>query len=267
MRSRSAATLSLKNKIMKTKVSVTTTVFNNREYIASAIESVLSQNYPDIEYIVKDAGSTDGTIEIIKKYGSRISKFVSGKDKGIYDGWNQAIKLATGDIIGNLNSDDFYADNDVIKKVVEKMEATGADVCWGDLVYVDRDNPDKVIRYWKSSPYRPGLFQKGWMPPHPTFFVRREVYEKYGLFTDKLKISADYELVLRFLERYKVKSCYIPEILVKMRQGGKSNRNLLRQLEHHIEDYKAWGLNGFRVNPISILLKPLSKIFQYFKKQ
>lgn len=256
----------LKYKIMKTKVSITTTVYNNRKYIASAIESVLSQTYPDIEYIVKDAGSTDGTIDIIKKYVSRISKFVSEKDKGIYDGWNQAIRLTTGDIIGNLNSDDFYADKDVIKKVVEKMEETGADVCWGDLVYVDQNNTDKVVRYWKSSPYRAGLFQRGWMPPHPTFFVRRQIYEKYGLFTDKLKISADYELMLRFLEKYKVKSCYIPEVLVKMRQGGESNRSISKQVRHHVEDYKAWKLNGLRVNPISISLKPLSKIIQFFRK-
>ncbi|MCX6702720.1 MAG: glycosyltransferase family 2 protein [Candidatus Wolfebacteria bacterium] len=249
------------------KVSITTTVFNNRKYIASAIESVLSQTYPDIEYIVKDAGSTDGTVDIVKKYLDKISKFVSEKDRGIYDGMNQAIRLATGDIIGNLNSDDFYADKDVIKKVVEKMEETGADVCWGDLVYVDRDNPSKITRFWKSSEYSPKKFRRGWMPPHPTFFVRRKIYEKYGLFNTSLKISADYELMLRLLEKHKVKSCYIPGILVKMRQGGKSNRNILRQVQHHIEDYKAWKLNGFRVNPISIILKPLSKISQYFKKQ
>ena len=257
----------LKYKIMKTKVSITTTVYNNRKYIASAIESVLSQTYPDIEYIVKDAGSTDGTIDIIKKYVSRISKFVSEKDKGIYDGWNQAIRLATGDIIGNLNSDDFYADKDVIKKVVEKMEETGADVCWGDLVYVDQNNTDKVVRYWKSSPYRAGLFQRGWMPPHPTFFVRRSVYEKYGNFNLSLGTAADYELTLRLLLKHGVSTTYIPEVLVHMRAGGASNASLKSRWSTIRMANLSWQVNHLKPLPWTLTFRLLSKLIQYTRMQ
>lgn len=247
-------------------VSLITTVFNNKETIEDAIKSVLNQSYPNIEYIITDGGSTDGTIEIINKYKNKINKFVSEPDKGIYDGMNKGIKLSSGDIIGILNSDDLYASNDVIEKVVNEMEEKNVDVCWGDLVYVDAKNTDKVIRYWKSSEYKEGKFKKGWMPPHPTFFVRKWVYDKYGMFNLDFPISADYELMLRFLEKYKINSCYIPQVLVKMRVGGKSNKSIKNIIKANIECYRAWKVNGLRINPLRIFLKPLSKIPQYFKR-
>ena len=248
------------------KVSIITTVFNNKDTIEDAIQSVLSQSYPNIEYIIVDGGSTDGTIEIINKYKNKINKFVSEKDKGVYDGMNRGIKRATGDIIGILNSDDIYASNDVIERVVNEMAENNADCCWGDLVYVDAKNTDKVIRYWKSSEYKRGKFKTGWHPPHPCFFVKKWVYDKYGLFNLDFPISADYELMLRFLEKYKIRSCYIPQILVKMRIGGQSNKSIKNIIKGNIECYRAWKINGLKANPLIFFFKPLSKVTQYFKR-
>lgn len=248
------------------KVSVITVVFNNRQFIESAIKSVLSQSYKNIEHIVIDAGSKDGTIDIINKYKDKIAKFISEPDRGIYDGMNKGLRLASGEIIGTLNSDDIYADSEVVEIVVKIMEAKKVDVCWGNLVYVDKNDTSRIIRHWKSSEYKEGRFKRGWMPPHPTFFVRRRIYEKYGIFNLNFKIAADYELMLRFLQKYKVSSCYIPKILVKMRKGGKSNKSIANYIKANLESYRAWKENGLKINPLRILLKPLSKIIQYFKK-
>lgn len=246
------------------KVSIITVVWNNADTIKDAIESVLNQTYKNIEYIIVDGGSTDGTIEIIQSYGNKISKFISEKDEGIYDAMNKGIKLATGDIVGILNSDDFYKSNDVIETVVREFISKDIDCLYGDLEYVDKNDTSKVIRYWKSNPYKEGLFQKGWHPPHPTFFVKREIYYKYGMFNTNFKIAADYELMLRFLEKYKIKSSYIPKVLVRMRLGGASNKSVINIIKANIECYKAWKVNNLRVNPISILIaKPFSKLLQY----
>ena len=247
-------------------VSIITTVLNGKKTIEDTINSILSQSFNNIEYIIVDGGSTDGTIEIVDKYKSKISKFISEKDKGIYDGMNKGIKLATGDIVGILNSDDVYASDDVIETVVKEMEGKNADVCWGDLVYVAKDNSNRSIRHWKSSEFQKGKFKKGWVPPHPTFFVRKFVYEKYGYFNLSFPIAADYELMLRFLEKEGIKSCYIPRILVKMRTGGESNKNVKNIIKQNIECYKAWGVNGLKITPFNIILKPLLKIGQFFKK-
>jgi len=252
------------NKIL---VSITTPVLNGAKTIESTIESILGQNYGNIEYIIVDSGSTDGTLEIVDKYKDKIAKVLSESKRGIYPAMDAGLKSANGEIIGNLNSDDFYADEDVVKTVVEAMEKEKADVCWGDLVYVERTfNPKKIIRFWKSSPYRKGKFQRGWMPPHPTFFVRKWVYEKYGYLNLDFSIAADYELMLRFLEKYQLRSCYIPKIMIKMRKGGESNKSIANIIKANRESYKAWQVNGLKINPLRILLKPLSKITQYFKR-
>ena len=248
------------------KISIITPSLNSVDIIEGAIKSVLSQNYPNIEYIIIDGGSTDGTVEVINKYKNKINKFVSEPDRGVYDGMNKGIKLATGDIVGILNSDDVYADDKVIERVVAEMTKKNVDVCWGNLVYVGAKNIDKVIRYWKSSGYKEGKFKKGWMPPHPTFFVKKWVYDKYGLFNLDFPISADYELMLRFLERHKIKSCYIPQILVKMRIGGQSNKSIKNIIKGNIECYRAWKINGLKANPLIFFFKPLSKVTQYFKR-
>jgi glycosyltransferase len=248
------------------KVSIITVSYNSAKTIEDAIKSVLSQNYQDIEYIIIDGGSIDGTIEIVKKYRDKIAKFISEPDKGIYDAMNKGIKLAKGDIVGILNSDDFYADDNVIKNIVEAMEKEGVDVCWGDLVYVQKKDVSKIVRYWKSSEYRPGKFKKGWHPPHPAFFVRRSAYGKYGYFNLNFKIAADYELMLRILEKYKVKSCYIPKLVVKMRAGGQSNfKNIFTVIKANFEVYKSWQLNGLQGGLWAAFLKPLSKIKQLFE--
>jgi glycosyltransferase len=252
------------NKIL---VSITTPVLNGAKTIESTIKSVSGQNYGNIEYIVVDSGSTDGTLEIVDKYKDKIAKVLSESKRGIYPAMDAGLKSAKGEIIGNLNSDDFYADENVIKTVVETMEKEKADVCWGDLVYVDRVNTNKIIRFWKSTEYKKGKFQKGWMPPHPTFFVRKWVYEKYGYLNLDFSIAADYELMLRFLEKYELRSCYIPKIMIKMRKGGESNKSIANIIKANRESYRAWQVNGLKINPLRILLKPLSKITQYFKRK
>jgi glycosyltransferase involved in cell wall biosynthesis len=247
------------------KVTIITVVRNGREFIREAVESVLSQTYPDIEYIVKDAGSTDGTLEILAEYADRI-KIVSSRDRGMYDGLNQAIALAEGDIIATLHADDFYASKDVVAHMVRTMKETGAAIGWGNLVYVDRNNPKKIVRRWKSSPYGYGKFRRGWHPPHPTFFVRTEVYEKYGLFRPGFHIAGDYELMLRFLEKYHVPSCYLPETMITMRAGGASGGTMARLWEIRREDARAWKINGLKGGWFTAwLIKPLSKIPQLFQ--
>ena len=247
-------------------ISIITVVLNRKDTIECAIKSVLGQSYENIEYIIIDGGSTDGTLEIIKNYKDKIAKFVSGKDKGIFDAMNKGIKMASGDIVGLLNADDFYTTNNVIEKVVKTFQKKNIDCLWGDLVYVGKNNTDKVIRYWKFSEREEGKFKKGWMPPHPTFFVKKEIYEKYGIFNLDFPISADYEIMLRFLEKYKISSCYLPQIFVKMRIGGQSNRSFSNRIKGNIECYKSWKINGLRIHPFAIFLKSLSKIGQYFRR-
>lgn len=248
------------------KVSIITVVYNNKNTINDAVDSVINQTYKNIEYIIVDGGSTDGTIDVIRSCGDKIDKFISEPDKGIYDAMNKGIRLATGDVVGILNSDDFYTSNDILEIVANEFISKDIDCLYGDLEYVESKNVNKVVRYWKSKPYNEGLFQKGWHPPHPTFFVKKECYEKYGVFNLDFKIAADYELMLRFLERYKLKSAYIPRTFVKMRIGGISNRNLSSILRANIECYKAWKINGLYINPFMFSLKPLSKVLQFFRR-
>lgn len=252
----------MSNPERKPKVSVVTIVRNNREFIADAIESVLSQNYPDIEYIVKDGDSTDGTLDVIRKYGNRL-KLLTGRDKGLYDAMNKGLQAASGDILMHLNADDFFTTKDSVAHMVRAMQETGADIGWGDMLYVDRGDKNKVTRRWRSAPYSPGRFRRGWHPPHAGFSVRRSVYEKYGWFNTDFRISADYELMLRFLEKNKVPSCYVPETIVTMRAGGVSGRAWNRITRVRKEDLAAWKLNGLSGGLVATILKPLSKLGQF----
>lgn len=251
---------------MKSKVSIITPTLNAAGTIENTIKSVVEQTYPNIEHIIVDGGSADGTVNIIKKHKDKISKFVSEKDKGIFDGMNKGIKMAGGEIIGILNSDDIYATKDAIETVVENMQKNKAEVCWGDLVYINPKEPDKIKRYWKSSSYKKGKFKKAWMPPHPTFFVKKKTYNKYGLFNLDFPISADFELMLRFLAKYKTRSCYIPKILVKMKLWGNSNKSIKKIIKGNLECYKAFKINNLKVNPLRFFFKPFIKIPQFFKK-
>lgn len=248
------------------KVSIITVCFDSAKTIEDTIRSVLSQDYKDIEYIIVDGSSTDTTLDILTRYQGRISRFISEPDQGMYDAMNKGLKLATGDLIGFLNSDDFYANENVIGRIVEAMKVNNVDCCYGDLEYVSKNDPGKTVRRWKSQPYKGGLFEKGWHPPHPTFFAKRHIFDKYGHFDPNYKISADYELMLRLLKKHGVKSCYIPDVLVKMKIGGKSNKNLWQILKANIECYQAWKKNGLKISPFIMLKKPASKLVQYVKR-
>ena len=248
------------------KVSIITAVYNSEKTIEDCAQSIIAQTHPEIEHIVIDGGSTDGTLEILEKYKEHFAYLVSEKDKGFYDAINKGLKVATGDLVGTLNADDLYAHNQVIDKVVNKIKSQAVDSCYGDLVYVHPQDTSKVIRYWKSGDYADGQFRKGWMPPHPTFFVRREIYERYGGFNLEFKISSDYELLLRFFEKHKISTSYLPDVLVKMRWGGKSNQNLLNLARKSYEDYKAWQVNELEGDWGIIFMKNFSKIPQFFRK-
>jgi len=249
------------------KVSIITVCYNSAATIENTIKSVLSQTYPNIEHIIIDGGSTDGTLDVIERYREKVAVVVSEPDKGLYDAMNKGIARASGDIIGTLNADDFYAYPDVIENVVRVMEQTGAGVCWGNLEYVSSHDPSKVVRYWRSSEYAPGKFKSGWHPPHPTFFVRRRVYKQYGTFNTSFKIAADYELMLRLLERYKVHSAYVAQVFVKMRTGGVSNFwSPIVIFRANAESYRAWKINNLPVHWWDVLAKPFSKLIQLIKR-
>lgn len=247
------------------KFSVLTVCYNSAKTIEHCIESVCSQSYPDIEHIIIDGGSTDGTLEIIDKYRDKISQLISEPDNGIYDAMNKGIRLATGDIIGILNSDDFYADSTTVSGIIGFIVKNNMDAAYGDLVYVTRNDTSKVKRYWKSGEYKPEAFSKGWVPPHPAFFCRKEIYTKYGYFRNDMQIAADFELMLRLVEKHQIKVGYLPKIVVKMRTGGKANvlRGMIRG---NCEIIRSFRLNDLRLSPRFFILKPIRKIFQLFTR-
>ncbi len=246
------------------KVSIVTACFNSSESIEDNIKSVFFQDYKDIDYILIDGCSTDNTLEIINKYKDKIARIVSEKDKGIYDAIAKGIDKATGEVVVALNSDDMYASNNIISKVVNLFNTTKAEAVYGDLNYVDRYHPEKIIRKWKAGAYKEGYFMKGWMPPHPTFFVKKYCYERYGSFNQNLKSAADYELMLRFIHKHKIKVAYLPELIVNMRTGGQSNVTLRNRYLANREDKKAWEINGLKPGALTLIRKPLSKLKQYF---
>lgn len=251
---------------MTMKISIITVCYNSEATIENAINSVLSQDYPNIEYIVVDGKSSDKTLDVISKYKDKIAKIISEKDDGIYFALNKGIALATGDVIGVLHSDDFYPNEKIISRVATEFKMKNTDSVYGDLQYVKQNDTSKVFRHWKAGEYREGIFKKGWMPPHPTFFVKKSVYEKHGVFNTQLKLSADYELMLRFLQKNKISVSYIPDVLVKMRVGGKSNVSLSNRIKANREDRFAWKLNDMKPSLFTLLLKPVSKAVQFFKR-
>jgi len=248
------------------RVSIVTAVLNGGSSVEYAINSVLGQTYPEIEYIIVDGGSTDGTLEIIRKYEHRISRWICEADEGFYDALNKGLKMATGEVIGILNSDDIFANERVLETVVRTFAETGVDSCYGDLQYVSKADTSKIIRHWCSGAFTPGLLRQGWMPPHSTFFAKKDVYDKYGYFNLGYKISADYELMMRVLGKYEISTAYIPEVLVKMRVGGVSNRSLSNILRKSSEDYRIirrHNLGGLT----TLIMKNLSKLPQFIIKK
>ena len=248
------------------KISIITVVYNNEKTINEAIESVLNQNYQNIEYIVIDGGSKDGTLSKINEYKNRISYFVSERDNGLYDAMNKGIKAATGDVVGILNSDDLYQDLNVIKDVMKNfIENEKIDILYGDLVYVKNDDISKVVRNWKSKPYYKNFFENANVPPHPSLFLRRRVYEQAGLFNLDYKIAADYELMLRIFKNHNFNSKYINRLIVRMRLGGASNASFSSIVKQNKEVLKAWNNNNL-VPPFYLMpLRILKKVAQYFK--
>ncbi len=246
-------------------VSIITATYNSATTIKDTLQSVQQQTYPFIEHIIVYGVSTDNTLDIVAV--SAHKGFVhQGKDKGIYDAMNKGISLCNGDIIGILNSDDFYADETVIEKVVALFKDTNCKAVYGDLVYVDANNTNQITRTWISGDYRKNNFLYGWMPPHPTFFVRKELYQQFGTFNLALWGAADYELMLRFLYKHNVETAYLNKVLVHMRSGGQSNVSIKNRIRANMEDRKAWKLNALKPRWYTLFLKPIRKITQFFIK-
>jgi glycosyltransferase involved in cell wall biosynthesis len=243
------------------KISIVTPTYNSETVIKNCLESVASQSYKNFEHLVIDGASTDGTVQVLNEYSKSIFKIVSERDNGIYDAMNKGINLATGEIVGFLNSDDFYINNNILAKVADIfIEDTLLDACYADLLYTDKLDTSRIVRYYKSKKFVPGAFAKGWCPPHPTFFLRRSVFERFGYFNLNYSIAADVELMMRLLEINNIRARYVPELWVKMRMGGVTNRNLKNIWNQNQEVLRA--LRSHRL-PTNIILFFLFKIFRH----
>jgi glycosyltransferase involved in cell wall biosynthesis len=248
------------------KISIITVAFNSVKTIQDTIESILLQDYKNIEYIIIDAGSSDGTVGIVKSFGDKITYFISESDNGIYDGMNKGIKAASGDLIGILNSDDFYPNNFILSNVAKTFANNQCDAVYGDLVYVRDYDKNKIVRYWQAGNYSALKIKNGWMLPHPTFFVKKSVYDRFGLYNTELKRAADYEMILKLLYKQNISVKYIPMILVNMRMGGASNSSLINRIKANKEDGLAWTKNQLNKPMFIRIKKPLQKVRQFFLK-
>ena len=241
------------------KLSVITICYNSQNSIKNTIESVENQTTNEFEYIIIDGGSTDGTLDIIKKHNS-VDKIISEPDNGIYEAFNKGIKNASGEIIGVLNSDDTFYDENSLKTIADAFDDE-TECVFADLIYTNYKN--EIKRIWKGSPFKRDLFKKGWMPAHQTFYCRKSVYEKYGLFDESYKIAGDFELMLRFLEKRNIKSKYIPKTLVNMKIGGVSNRSIKSKIDILKEEFRAFKQNNISVNKFSYILHKAKKIKEF----
>jgi len=245
------------------KISIITVCYNAEDTISDTIQSVLSQDYKDVEYIIIDGKSTDRTLEIIQTIKNGI-QLISEKDKGIYDAMNKGINIATGDVIGILNADDVYKNNQVLTDVMNTFK-DNVSIVYGDIEYVKYNDVSKVVRKWKAGVFRPGKFKWGWMPPHPGFFMKKSCYECYGLFNLNLSTSADYELMLRMLEVHNLNHFYISKTITSMRVGGASNSSLINRFLANRNDKKAWAIHPINPFWFTFILKPLRKLPQFLK--
>jgi glycosyltransferase len=244
------------------KISIITATYNSAATVRNTLESIREQDHPDIEHIIMDGRSTDDTLAIAAGF-PHIAKIVSEKDQGIYDAMNKGIRAVTGDVVGILNSDDIYADPSVLSLIAGVFSDPAVMTAYADLQYVHQQDLNKVIRTWRSGPFYSKRFYYGWMLPHPTFFVRREVYDRVGLFDISLRSAADYELMLRILVKFGLPAHYIPRVIVKMRTGGMSNASLWNRLRANKEDRMAWKMNGLQPKFFTLYMKPLRKIPQF----
>ena len=247
-------------------ISIITATFNSAKTLKDTIQSVLRQTNKDFEYLIIDGGSTDETIDIVKSYESEFSgilKWVSEKDQGIYDAMNKGIKMASGDVVGILNSDDYFTSDDILQTVDNAFKSHEIDAIYGDIHFIRDGNPQKCVRYYSSRMFRPFWLRFGFMPAHPSFYCKREVFEKAGLYSLDYKIGADYEMMVRLFKRHKIKSLYVNKDFVTMRTGGASNNNVRSRLTLIEEDVKACRVNGIYTNRFFIMLKFLYKIFEF----
>lgn len=244
------------------QISIITVSYNSQATLEHCILSVAEQG-AGLEHVLVDGASTDNTHEVIDRHRDKFSTVISEPDQGIYDAMNKGIRVATGDVIGFLNADDFYPEKGVLAAVIEAFENPDVDACYGDLRYVRQEDISKIARYWKSGEYNPKKFYQGWMPPHPAFFVRRSLFRRYGGFREDMGTAADYELMLRFLLKHGVNVRYIPRVLVHMRTKGASGATLGARLAANKMDRKAWQVNGLQARPWTFLAKPARKIGQW----
>ena len=248
------------------KISIITGCYNSAATIEDTLRSVAEQSHRDVEHIIIDGGSTDGTLAVLEKHRSGIACLISEPDNSIYDAMNKGIFQATGEVIGILNADDFYADTKVLAEVATAFSNSAVDACYGDLVYVCKDDPERVVRYWRAGKMDLKRLYQGWMPPHPTFFIRKQCYTEYGAYRTDLGSSADYELMLRYLLKKRITLAYLPRVLVRMRIGGISNASLKKRLYAHLMDWRAWRINGLHPYPWTLPMKPLRKLHQWFAR-
>jgi glycosyltransferase involved in cell wall biosynthesis len=247
------------------KISIITVCFNSVKTIKTTIQSVLSQIDINLEYIIIDGNSTDGTIDIIKEYAEehpKVLRWASEADNGIYDAMNKGILMSTGEIIGILNSDDFYASEKILSLVDKTISRKNINSCYGNLLYIKNNKP---YRYWRSGKRK--SFKYGWMPPHPAFFIKKEIYEKYGLFRLDCGVNSDYELMLRFLEKFNISTVWIDEVFVCMNAGGKSNNGLRSRIDGIIDNKIAWKVNNLPPLLFTIFLKKIRKLPQFLMAQ
>ena len=249
------------------KVSIITVCYNSEATIRDTIESVLEQTHLDIEYIIIDGASSDETLPIINSYGNKISKFISEEDKGIYDAMNKGVEVATGEIIGILNSDDFYENNEVISSVVKSLEFNStSDIVFGNIVFVKPDQLDNIVRHYDAKHFKPWKLKFGWMPPHPATFIRKNAYNTVGLYSLNYKISADYEMFVRLFLLHQLKFTYIDEVLVRMRSGGVSTSGISSNILLNTEIVSACRSNGIYTNIFMVLTKIPFKLLELVKK-
>ena len=247
------------------KISLITAVYNNASGLRSSLESSLGQTHQDVERIVIDGGSTDGTLQVLQDYTSNIDHIVSEPDNGIYDALNKGIQLATGDIIGILHSDDLFAGWNILETIARKFESSSIDLLYGDLCYVSNDNPNEIVRYWRAGAFTQSKLPNGWMPPHPTVYVKRELFDKYGLYDTHYRIAADYDWMLRLLTKQTLDVAYFPEVLVHMRTGGASNRSFKNLWQKSREDYLI--LRNHQIGGVMTLVKKNTrKLSQFWKR-
>lgn len=247
-------------------ISIITATFNSAKTLKDTIQSVLRQTNKDFEYLIIDGGSTDETIDIVKSYESEFSgrlKWVSEKDEGIYDAMNKGIKMASGDVVGILNSDDYFTSDDILQTVDNAFKSHEIDAIYGDIHFIRDGNPQKCVRYYSSRMFRPFWLRFGFMPAHSSFYCKREIFDKAGLYSLDYKIGADYEMMVRLFKRHKIKSLYANKDFVTMRTGGASNNNVRSRLTLIEEDVKACRVNGIYTNRFFIMLKFLYKIFEF----